>query len=138
MSFFIDNCCLKLNYLVCGSNESSSEKKTKKFKSRVSLIDSYSREISSHIQKKKSYNHRSWLNHMRQPMICFITWNVAETKGSYSIIDRHIDWKVLFFLGILDHVLRETYLKLKKKNSIINWLLRKNTWLCHRNKIASR
>ncbi|CAF1320281.1 unnamed protein product [Adineta steineri] len=34
MSFFIDNCCLKLNYLVCGSNESSSEKKKKKFKSR--------------------------------------------------------------------------------------------------------
>ncbi|UJR07587.1 hypothetical protein I4U23_011875 [Adineta vaga] len=34
MSFFIDNCCLKLNYLVCGSNESSTEKKKRKFKSR--------------------------------------------------------------------------------------------------------
>jgi hypothetical protein len=37
MSFFIGNCCLKLNYLICGSNESSSEKKKKKFNIRVSF-----------------------------------------------------------------------------------------------------
>jgi hypothetical protein len=38
MNFFIDNCCLKLNYLICGSNESLSETKKTKFKSRVSFI----------------------------------------------------------------------------------------------------
>jgi hypothetical protein len=48
MNFFLDNCCLKLNYLICGSNETSSEKKKKKFKLRVRFIHCFfSWEIST-------------------------------------------------------------------------------------------
>jgi len=38
MSFLIDNCCLKLNSFVCGSNQSTLEKKKKKIQIRVSFL----------------------------------------------------------------------------------------------------